>query len=197
MTIQLPANRLELHLHRRPDEIFEPESVADAPLIRFVAYGTHQRVFGWVRLHADRLTDLLNTHEELVLVDVDLETFIDGVTGTVDEVRIRREELIAVQAVEPRGDAAARRTTETHPVCMQAGNYLIGGHLHVEPGADPIVSAWDRAPMIPLTDAWIEYWADDERRHQWVGTIVVNRDALDWLRVVDEADLTDGDLRPV
>jgi hypothetical protein len=196
MELQSASGTLQLVLQRTGEDIFEPDSVSDVPLVRFIAYGAHQRVFGWVRLKADRLTDLLNEHEELLLIDVELETLLNGVTGTVDEVHIRREDLIAVQATEPRGAESARRSTETHPIALQAGNYLIGGCLHVAPGADPIASAWDRPSMIPLTDAWIEYWTDGERQRHWIGTVVVNRDRADWIRVISEADLIDGQLRP-
>jgi hypothetical protein len=187
---------MQLVLQSSSEEVFEPDSVADAPLVRFIAYGTHHRVFGWVRLHADRLTDLLNAHEELSLLDVELETLADGLTGTVDEVLILRSELIAVLAAGPRGVELLRQPTETHPVAVQAGNYLIGGYLHAIPGTDPLGSALERPPMIPLTDAWIEYWADGERQHQSIGTIVVNRDLTDWIRTVSEQDLVDGALRP-
>lgn len=196
MHLESPSGRLQLVLQPTSEEVFEPDSVSDAPLIRFIAYGTHQRVFGWVRLRADRLSDMLNAHEELFLVDVELETLADGMTGTVDEILIHRADLIAVQASGPRGDVTLRQTTRTHPIAIQAGNYLIGGYLHVVAGAEPLASAWDRPPMIPLTDAWIEYWADGERQHQSIGTIVVNRDATDWIRVVSEKDLVDGQLRP-
>src|SRR5471030_2316161 len=54
------SGRLYLILQPTPEEVFEPDSVADAPLVRFIAYGLQERVFGWVRLRADRLTDLLN-----------------------------------------------------------------------------------------------------------------------------------------
>lgn len=196
MPLHPPPGRLELVLQSTSEEVFEPDSVSDAPLIRFIAYGTHQRVFGWVRLHADRLTDLLNAHEELLLVDVELETLANGLTGTVDEVLIRRGDLIAVQASGPQGLELLRQTTQRHPIAVQAGNYLIGGYLHTVPGDDALASALDRPPMVPLTDAWIEYWADGERQHQSVGTIVVNRDATDWMRIVSENDLIAGELRP-
>ncbi len=192
MQLESPSRRLELLLQPGSEEVFEPDSVSDVPLVRFIAYGTHQRVFGWVRLRADRLTDLLNAYEELFLVDVELETLANGVTGTVDEVLIRRADLVAVQATGPRGDEGRRQTTRTHPIAMRAGNYLIGGYLHVMPGVDPLASAWDRPSMVPLTEAWIEYWADGACQHQAIGTIVVNRDVADWLRVVSEDDLTNG-----
>jgi hypothetical protein len=195
MQLEPPLARLELVLQPTSEEVFEPDSVSDTPLVEFIAYGTHQRVFGWVRLHADRLTDLLNAHEELLLVDVELETLSDGMTGTVDEVLIRRVDLIAVQATGPQGIESRRQPTEPHPIALQAGNYLIGGYLHVVPGDDPLASAWNRPPMVPLTDAWIEYSVDGACQRQSVGTIVVNRDATDSIRLVSEDDLVDGQLR--
>ena len=196
MPLQSPPGRLQLLLQPTTEEVFEPDAAPEAPFVRFVAYSAHQRVFGWVRLQADRLTDLLNTHEELHLVDVELESLADGLMGTVDEVVIHRRDLIAVQASGPRGDEARRRTTRTHPMAIRSGNYMIGGYLHVPPGADPIASARERPAMIPLTDASIAYWVHDKCRYQSIGTIVVNRDAADWIRVVSHEDLLEGQLRP-
>jgi hypothetical protein len=196
MQLEPPPGRLQLVLQRTSEEVFEPDAVSDVPLIRFAAYGAHQRVFGWVRLHADRLTDLLNTHDELHLVDVELESLANGLTGTIDEIVIHRRDLIAVQANGPRGDEARRQATRTHPIAIQSGNYLISGYLHVPPGTDPLASARERPPMIPLTDALIEYWVHGKREHQAIGTIVVNRDAANWMRVVTHEDLIEGHLRP-
>ena len=191
-----PSRRLYLILQPTSEEVFEPDAVADAPLVRFIAYGLHHRVFGWVRLRADRLTDLLNAHEELHLAEVEIESLEDGITQSVDEIIIHRRELIAVHATGPRGDQARHQRTRTHPIAIQSGNYLIGGHLHADPGADPIASVAGRPAMVPLTDAWIEYWSGGERKYQSTGTIVVNRDAADWMRLVTDDDLIEGWLRP-
>jgi hypothetical protein len=190
------SSRLHLVLQPSSEEVFEPDAVADAPLIRFMAYGVHERVFGWVRLRADRLTDLLNAHDELHLSEVEIESLEDGITRSVDEIVIQRRELMAVHATGPRGDSALRQRTRTHAMAIQSGNYLIGGHLHADPGADPLASVSGRPAMLPLTDAWIEYWSGGERRHQATGTIVVNRDEVDWIRVVTDDDLIGGGLRP-
>ena len=178
------------------EEIFEPGAIADVPLIRFAAYVADRRVFGWVRLDTDRLTDLLNTHDDLHLLNVALESLPNGWPGTVDEVVIRRRDLVAVQASGPRGDPDRRQALQTHPVAIQSGAYVIGGYLHVPSGTDPISSANSRPAMIPLTDALIEFWANGRAQHQSVGTIIVNRDKVDWIRVVTHDDLIDGLLRP-
>jgi hypothetical protein len=81
-------------------------------------------------------------------------------------------------------------------VAVQSGSYLICGYLHVPPGVDPLVNARTRPPMIPLTDASIEYWLAGRREHQATGTIIVNRDRSDWIRVVSHEDLLEGNLRP-
>ena len=196
MLPQTPPDRLHFILQRTPEEVFEPDFVSDVPLVRFVAFGRHHRVFGWVRLRADRLTDLLNTHEELLLTDVEIENLEDGAIRSVDEVLIRCGELIAVHASEPRGDEARRRLTRTHAIAIQSGNYLIGGYLHAPPGSDPIASVGERPPMVPLTDAWIEYWSGSGRTKQSSGTIIVNRERADWMRVVTDDDLFGDLLRP-
>jgi hypothetical protein len=187
---------LHVSLQRLPEEIFEPDSVADTPLVRFVAYTRHHRVYGWVRLRADRLTDLLNAHDSLVLTDVQIEGLEDGEPRSVDRVLVTGDDLVAVHASGPRGDAALRRRTRSHAIALQAGHYLIGGHLHADPGAEPLASLGERAAMVPLTDAWIEYWSGGTRMKQAIGTIIVNRHQADWIRVVSDEDLVDGTLRP-
>jgi hypothetical protein len=188
---------LHVILQRTPEEIFEPDSVAEAALVRFAAYARHHRVAGWVRLRADRLTDLLNAHDELLLTDVELEDLDGGGNEAVDRVLIGRDDLVAVHASGPRGDASLRLRTRTHAIALWAGSYVVGGHLHVPPGTDPLASLRDRPAMVPLTDAWIEYWSGGRRARQSSGTIIVNRHAADRILVVTDDDLLDGTLRPV
>jgi hypothetical protein len=183
------AGRLRFSLQPTLEEVFEPDYVPEAPLVRFDAYRRHERVFGWVRLDADRLTDLLNAHEELVLTDVVIESLEDGRTRSVDEILIRCSELIAVHASGPRGDEGQRAVTVTHPVAVRSGDYLIGGHLHALPGSDPIASIGERPLMVPLTDAWIEYRSGGARTRQVSGTMIVNRARVDWMRIAGDEKL--------
>jgi hypothetical protein len=196
MDPQLSPGRVQILLQRTPEEAFEPDSVAEAALVRFVAYDHRHRMAGWVRLDAERLTDLLNDHDEIVLTDLELERLEDGRARSVEEVVVRRDDLVAVHASGPRGGAALWRRTRTHPVALQAGRFLIGGHLHAAPGADPLAELPGRAAMVPLTDAWIEYWSGAERTKHSVGTIIVNRRQADWIRLVTDEDLLEGLLRP-
>jgi len=196
MPPQTPPDRLHFVLQRTPEDVFEPDYVSDVPLVQFVAFGREHRAFGWIRLSADRLTDLLNTHEELLLTDVEIESLEDGAMRSVDEVLIRCSELIAVHASGPRGDGQRRQPTRAHALAIQSGKYLMGGYLHAPPGSDPIANLGERPLMVPLTDAWIEYWSGTDRTTQSIGTIIVNREHVDWMRVVTDEDLFGGLLRP-
>jgi hypothetical protein len=196
MNDETAGERLNLVLQSLPEEIYEPESVAEAPLVRFDAYTLRHRLSGWVRLRADRLSDLLNACESLVLTGVEFANLEDGEPARLDRAVIERGDIVAVHATGPRGDVAQRRTTEAHAVALHAGNYLLGGHLHVPPGADPLEQFGARPEMVPLTDAWIEYSAGGLRGRQSVGTIIVNRRQVDWIWSVTDEDLADGRLRP-
>jgi hypothetical protein len=191
-----PPNPLHFALQRTFEEVFEPDSVSDAPLVRFSAYASHHRIFGWVRLRAERLTDLLNTHDELLLSDVEIENLADGTRHSSETIQVATRQLVAVHAAGPRGDEALRRRTRAHPVAIWTGCYLVAGHLHAEPGIEPLESMRHRPAMVPLTDAWLEYWSDGTPRRHGVGTIIVNREVADAIELVTDDDLIDGLLQP-
>ncbi len=189
--------RLRFILQRTSEEVFEPDAVSEEPLVRFVAYAREHRLSGWVHLRAERLTDLLNAHRELDLCDVEIESLEHGHARVIDRILVDVRELVAVHASGPRGDASRRVRTRTHPLAIQSGNYLIGGHLHATPGVDPVDGFRRRAGMVPLTDAWIEYWSGGQRTRHAIGTIIANRDAVDWVRAVTDDELLEGAIRHV
>jgi len=182
-------SRLRLVLERVPEEVHEPELVATQPLICFDAFAAGHRVFGWVHLDADRLTDMLNDHAELHLGNVLVEDLASGLTVTADEAIVHRDELVAVRASGPRGNAARREDTASNPTLVEAGPYLIGGHLHAPAGMDPLARVRGREPMIPLTEAWIAYRSGDATTRRRVGTIIVNRHLADRFQLVSEEAL--------
>jgi hypothetical protein len=61
------------------------------------------------------------------------------------------------------------------------GPYQVRGYLHALPGADPVQAIRRRQPMVPLTDAWIEFPPSSGRERRRVGTVVVNREQIDWI----------------
>jgi hypothetical protein len=169
---------LDLVLEQRIEDIHEPDYAAYVPLVSFEAFLSAQRLFGWVRLDCDRLTDLLNSHDLIRLSNVHVEEHRDGSIVAADETVIPRAEIVAVVASGPRGDASLRVPTTLQPVVIEAGTYGIGGHLHVPAG----VGAMDRwhtsGPMIPLTEAWLTYRSGGKPRRAARTTVIVNRGSV-------------------
>jgi len=130
-------------------DIHEPDFAPYTPLVGFEAFLSAQRVFGWVRLDADRLTDLLNAHDLL--------------------------HIIAVIASGPRGDPGRRAPTQRHAVAVESGVYRIGGCVHATAGVDPEARWRSGGPMVPLTGAWIEYRSGDRYCRDILDAVIVNR----------------------
>lgn len=155
---------------------------ADLPEIDFVAYSTSERLSGRVRLDSSRLTDMLNAHHEYVLVDALAERLPDGGSMVVPEILVGRHELALVRAGGPRGDRALRVPTTQHQLVLRTGRYLVAGRLHATGGDDPLAALRLRDPMVPLTDAAIMFRVGPDIVEEPGGTIVVNRDLVDWVR---------------
>jgi hypothetical protein len=158
------------------------------PEVDFVAYAEDCVLSGRVRLAADRLTDMLNAHEEYELVDVNVERLDGGPASAVDVIVAARDEILLVHAAGPRGERERRTKTITHRVTAQTGPYHVRGFLHTLPGADPLDALRRRAPMVPLTEAWIDYVADGVRHEERVDVVVVNRERVDWVTSVAAAE---------
>ncbi len=162
-----------------------PEVGPDAdgqPEIAFVAYTSDERLSGRVRLDASRLSDMLNDHDEYLLVDALAERLPRGGSLVVSEILVRRGELPLVHAFGPRGDRTQRIPTQRHRIVLRAGRYLVSGRLHSGRGEDPLASLRARRPMVPLTDATIEFRRGGDVVQEPSGTIVVNREHVDWVR---------------
>jgi hypothetical protein len=163
------------------------------PFVDFVAYADDCTLSGQIRLGGGRLTDLLNGRDEWQLIDVMAESFDGEELVESRAVAIPRNEIVVVHATGPRGNHEKRYRTNLHAVSVQAGRLRIRGYLHARPGLDPLVVIARGTPMVPLTDASIEYEHHGLRERRRVGTIVVNRDRIDVIdRVADhEIDLPD------
>jgi hypothetical protein len=181
--------RVVLNPARRSTVASVPEPGPEPEEIEFIAFTEDCLIVGRISLDADRLSDMLNAHEEFTLRDVVVHGLADGRSIRAAEVPVSRAELVAVLADRPRGDPARRTHTLMHPVAVQSGVYLVRGYLHARPGAEPLASARWRRPMIPLTDASIEYALGGVPQLVTSRTIVVNRDLAEWMRLVGEHEL--------
>ncbi len=184
------GRRLRLVLHHEADSPIPAQPLsAPPPEIEFAAYTADCRLVGHIRMDAGRLTDLLNQHDEYELIDVQVEDLSGDRAVEAKQVVVTRDELLLVHAVGPRGDRGRRVRTRQHPLAMQVGPYQVRGYLHALPGVDPVTSIRSRKPMIPLTDAWVEFESAAGPRRQRFQTVLVNRDQIDWI-----VPLADGDL---
>ena len=156
--------------------------LAELPEIDFVAYSTSERLSGRIRLDSARLTDMLNTHREFVLVDALAERLPEGGSMVVPEILVRRNELALVRAGGPRGNRTLRVPTTTHRLVLRSGRYVVAGLLHSPAGEDPLAALRKRDPMVPLTDAVILFRLGPNIVEEPGGTIVVNRDLVEWAR---------------
>ena len=166
----------------RPEPEIEPEVAPTPTEVEFAAYAEDCRIFGFWRHDAERLSDALNEHDEYHLHDVLLAALGDGHTNDQRELLVRRDELLAVRGAGPRGNPARRARTRPSPITLQTGPYTIHGYLHGPPGADAVRQINRRRPMVPLTEAWIEYPTAGGFHRARVGPIIVNHETLDWIR---------------
>ncbi|MEX1170362.1 MAG: hypothetical protein WEE50_09500 [Chloroflexota bacterium] len=180
--------RRHLGLLPDPSDVVPVEAELEpvlAPLeveVEFAAYAEDCRIFGFWRHDAERLTDGLNAHDEYLLQHVLLAALDDGHTSEARELLVRRDEVLAIRGAGPRGNVARRARTRPSPVTLKTGPYTIHGYIHGPPGADAVRQINRRRPMVPLTDAWIEYPAVGNLHRARVGPIIVNHEVLDWIR---------------
>ena len=162
-----------------------------------MAYGADCVLSGRTVLDGDRLTDMLNDHDEYALVGVTVERFDGGSPLTVQEVVVPRDELWLVHASGPRGSVARRTRTAPQYVAVKIGPYSVRGFFHGMPGTDPLSSIQRRKPMVPLTLARIQYTIGGHERDDRVETLIVNRDQIEWLEAteLDRADFPSAPTR--
>lgn len=194
-SVQAGSAPATLILEHRAEDVHEPDSVSEAPLVGFDAFLPDRRIHGYIRLSAERMTDLLNAHDQLALVNVQVEWLgANGRTEVHDRILLARDDLVAVRAGGPRGDPALRRPMRRHPLAVRALPFLMTGYLHAPHGLPPLVEIESRPAMTPLSSASLEYWAEGQRRLQWSGTILFNRARADSIEVVRDEDLEYGQM---
>ena len=155
-------------------------------LVPFIGYAPSRRFIGYVECAGERLTDLLNRTESIVIRDAFVESFEDDTVVNMGAGEVDRASLYAVETSGVRGDLVQRIQTVRHRLQVQIGPYTALGMLHATPGQLPLPYLTSRGPMIPLSDATLGYSAHGAVRLRDVGTLIVNRDLLDWVRASDD-----------
>jgi hypothetical protein len=171
----------------------QPVAADRPPMVDLFAYGEDCILSGRIALTADRLTDVLNDHDEYALVDVLVESLVDGHAVETPEVVVRRDELLLVHIVGPRGDVQRRQRTRQHLVELTLGPFLIRGYLHALPGSDAIASLRHRRAMVPLTDARIQHFVGGVAQRRYLAAVLVNREQIDSIVTAhdDETEMPD------
>lgn len=155
-------------------------------MIDLEAYSGDCRLHGHLELGEGRLTDLLNTTPELNILDARLESLVDGHVVELPEVAVATDELCAVVASGPRGEAARRLRTHSARVVIEVGPYHVEGAVHGTPASDPLGSVLRRTAWVPLTDATVRYVLGGNSVSDAMETLIVNRKLATSLRPVEE-----------
>lgn len=165
------------------------------PEIVLAAYAADCCVHGRLRLTADRLSDMLNRSDELVVTDARILSYVGAPDLAVDRIGLYRDDLYAVLLSGPRGSHGRWRQTEAVALGIKAGPYLVRGHVHVTPGGDGVVEFGRGREMVALTDGWIAR-TDGARGEEAfkirVEALLVNRRLVDWVLPAEADDLVDA-----
>lgn len=171
-----------------PQETTGPVAAAILRDIEFSAYTEECRLYGRIGLDGERLTDMLNELDEIVLFGVMVQSLTDDRAYEVDEIAVARDDLVVVEATGPRGNPNRRVRVRPHPIGARLGPYLVRGYVHITPGADPLLAVRRKRVMVPLTEATIEYQSGGTQIRRQSSTLIFNRELADWiLPTVDEA----------
>jgi hypothetical protein len=160
-----------------------------AGMVEFDAYAADCRVHGQVEVGEGRLLDHLDRAAELFVRDARLEGIADGRMVEMAELTVARDELCAVVASGPRGDAARRLHTQTRLVEVEVGPYLVVGRVHGTPSSEPLVVAQRRQAWVPLTEATVMYRCGGSDVREEMTAILVNRGRMRSFRAVEQASL--------
>jgi hypothetical protein len=139
----------------RPAHVLVHEG--DFVLIPFIGYALGRRFIGYVECEGERLTDLLNRSESVVLREAFVESFEDDTVINLGDGEVDRSILYAVEATDSRGEGTRRIHTIRHRMQVQLRPYSALGLLHSLPGQMPLPHLHSRGPMIPLSDATIGF----------------------------------------
>jgi hypothetical protein len=154
-------------------------------LIPFIGYAAARRLIGYVECEGEGLTDLLNRSESFVLREAYVESFEDDTVTNMGDGEVDRSMLYAVESNGDRAAEDRRVHTVRHRLQVQLGPYTALGLLHALPGQMPLPYLQASGPMIPLTDATIGFNCRGAMTMRDVGTLIVNRELLDWVRAND------------
>lgn len=124
--------------------------------IEFRAYADDYIVDGDMVLAGERLADFLDRTHDIDVGDVTVRALEDGREHRLPSAVIRREELCAVAATGPRGQADRRLRTRRYPMRFALGPYVAVGYFHALTTADPL-AVMQRRRIVALSPARLAF----------------------------------------
>ncbi|HEY1169222.1 MAG TPA: hypothetical protein VGE81_09660 [Candidatus Limnocylindrales bacterium] len=158
-------------------------------LIPFIGYALGRRFIGYVECEGERLTDVMNRSESIVVREAFVESFEEDTIVNLGDGEVDRSILYAVESSGARGEGTRGIHTIRHRLQIQLGPYSVLGLLQSLPGQLPLPYLHSRGPMIPLSDATIGFATRGALQLRDVGSLIVNRDMLDWVRASEDEAL--------
>ena len=154
-------------------------------LVPFVGYSVGRRFIGYVECGTERLPEMLNHNQHVIIRDAYVESFDDDTITNLGDGELDRSILYAIEA-PPGGIETSRRIrTPRQRLQVQLGPYTALGLLDVPEGQLPLPGIDGAGPMVQLSDATLGYSSHGQPNLRDVGTLLVNREKLDWVRASD------------
>jgi len=155
-------------------------------LIPFIGYALGRRFIGYLESEDERFAETMNRSESVIVREAFVESFDDDTVVNLGDGEIDRSILYAVEAGSGRDEDARRIHAIRHRLQIQLGPYSVLGLLHTLPGQMPLPYLHSGGPMIPLSDATIGFVSHGSVQLRDVGSLIVNRDMLDWVRANED-----------
>jgi hypothetical protein len=147
-------------------------------------YTAESRIVGWVAAGADRVTDLLNNHDELRLWRPAPGPL--GETGVPEQrtphpgeqngewQSVMAASVLLAMPPEWRSSRQLRLHRRLRRVAVMVGPFSVTGNLHLHPGVEPGPHLLARGPaFMPLTDAYLLHTGEPPFEHV-VSVVIVN-----------------------
>ena len=156
--------------------------------ISFTAYADDSIIRGELLLGGDRLSDFIAQDGSFDIERVSVEALDDGRLLTVESATISRDDLVAITASGPRGNAARRVHTRPHATRMKVGQYEVVGYLHAPPSGHPY-SGVLRRPVLPATSVVMRYQIAGRPIELAYDALLLNPTKIDWLAAASDEDV--------
>ncbi|HLO35625.1 MAG TPA: hypothetical protein VK194_06065 [Candidatus Deferrimicrobium sp.] len=162
--------------------------------VDLIAFTADRRISGAIPLADDRLSDMLNSVQRVVIRGALIEDLASGGPAQAADLTLAVGSIVAVLVTGRRGVETRRRRTETHRARVGLIRFVVTGSLHVPAGAgdvlastDPAVVLAGRDLLVPMTEATITYDRAGAPATETFETILVNRTHASWIDLDDAA----------